>query len=300
MPISPYVKTKLKKSMPYQVALFLRLVRQNISTLRLMQKRGYRVLVGEGVWGTAVKTALRESVLAKGRLDYNESTVLMALDSHRQIRRLNACGKEPETVEWIEKYIKPGDVFYDIGANIGAYSFVAWARTKGNCRVYAFEPSFSTFAALSRNIFLNNCSGKIIPLYIALGAKTDLLTFEYTNITAGEAQHSLEGAIPEGGRPIRSVFSQPIEGYRLDDFIERWNIAEPNHIKIDVDGAERDVIRGAERTLRRQCVRSLLIEIDETMPLHQEIIPFLANIGFRVASKHQRVRATTFNYIFEK
>ena len=59
--------------------------------------------------------------------------------------------KEPETIEWIDTFA-PGDVLFDIGANIGCYSIYAASRS---VRVMAFEPESQNYALINQNIFLN-------------------------------------------------------------------------------------------------------------------------------------------------
>ena len=246
--------------------------------------------------------SIKEGIQLSGKLDYSKADIRMSLDSYAQIKRLMACEKEPETVDWIETCCRSGDVFYDIGANVGAYSFIAHAVTGGDCKVYAFEPSFTTFCALSQNVMLNGCQDKIVPLHIALAEVTELLTFNYSKLAPGAATHTL--SLPESDRKYarEPVFSQPIISYRLDDFIRQFGILPPDHIKIDVDGAELSVIRGAEETLARPDLRSLLIEIDEERD--QDIVSIVEGEGFRVKSKHPRgvsVKSdTVFNYIFER
>ena len=62
-------------------------------------------------FSTAFKIALKEKINVVGRLDYQKAEILMDLSSYKQIRRLRASKKEPETVEWIEENIKPGEIF---------------------------------------------------------------------------------------------------------------------------------------------------------------------------------------------
>jgi hypothetical protein len=67
--------------------------------------------------------------------------------------------KEPGTCEWIDREVKPGDVFYDIGANIGVYSIMAARRVGETGRVFAFEPhsgNFSRLLILQRYFFIDN------------------------------------------------------------------------------------------------------------------------------------------------
>ena len=65
--------------------------------------------------------------------------------------------KEPETIEWIDTF-SPGDVLFDIGANIGLYSIYAASR---NIRVRAFEPESQNYALINQNIFLNGYGDRI-------------------------------------------------------------------------------------------------------------------------------------------
>lgn len=246
---------------------------------------------------------VKESIDLVGKLDYTRGNIVMSLDSSKQLSRLKACSKEPETVEWIETQMCPEDIFYDLGANVGAYSFVAHAATGGSCTIYSFEPSFSTFAVLCKNILLNDCQGKIVPFHVALSHKTGLLTFNYSSITPGAAFHSLKETVGKDG-DSKPEFTQTIPGYSLDDFVSQFGLQLPNHIKIDVDGAEMDILKGADKTLAYPGLRSILIEIDKKENSYMEIISLLEGKGFRIRSTHPRggntKSETSANYIFEK
>lgn len=224
----------------------------------------------------------------------------MNLDSSIELGRLNACKKEPETVEWIETYIRPGDVLYDIGANVGAYSFVTYIVT-GDCIVHAFEPSFSTFAAFSQNVLLNGCPGKIVPLHFALSHEAKLLTFSYSRVTPDAALHSLGEPIGEGGRPYHPAFRQPILSYRLDDLVRQFALWPPNNIKTDVDRAELSVLGGADETLAHPALCSVLVEVDERRYPSGEIPRCLESKGFRIRSRHRCGQSGTLaNWILER
>lgn len=224
----------------------------------------------------------------------------MEVSSFLQLERLRACHKEPETVSWIESFVKPGDVFYDIGANVGAYSFVAWAAGGKKSKIYAFEPGAPTFTALEKNIALNRASNSITAYQIAITEKTELFTFHYRSKKPGDASHFLakEGELPD--EKFRAAISEKVKGYALDDFISEFRIAPPTHIKIDVDGSELAVIKGAPKTLFDPRLRSILIEIDEKRASAQEIADRIRDAGFSLHSKHQRGSAgkRVFNYIF--
>jgi FkbM family methyltransferase len=188
---------------------------------------------------------------------------------------------------------------YDVGANVGAYSFIAHLVTSGDCTIYALEPSFSTFAALSRNVLLNYCDKSIKPLLVALSSETGLNELVYSQIEPGAALHRLLNENVENGNSPPAEFIQPILCYRLDDLIDQFGLRSPNLIKIDVDGAELNVLNGAIKTLGRPELRTVLIEIDDRSGPSQEIFPLMKKMKFQVWSRHpRRGSETVANYIF--
>lgn len=255
-------------------------------TIKILNKKPAAIRT-EGIMRTALKVAARESFLVTGRLDYKDHSILMRVDSSLQLYRLNACKKEPHTVKWIEATKGDGKVFYDIGANVGAFSFAA---ALNGFRVYAFEPSFSTFAAFCENILLNKYESKIIPFCIALGSKTGMTEFTYRSLLPGEVCHTFEKA--------KNKSSQYVLGYRLDDFIENFALPRPQRIKIDVDGYEYEVLKGMEKTLKRPELESLQIEIEE--PLKESVFTVLAKNGFSCVSDDSEMKKAFINYIFER
>src|SRR5262249_15125786 len=153
---------------------------------------------------------------------------------------------EPWTIDWLETCLRPGEVLYDIGANIGAYALVAAKVSGGQARVYAFEPGFANFAALCQNIVLNGCGECVVPLPIALGEKAGMMNWKYRNLSPGAASHALGGRLP--GLPGESCrteapYEQLMPVHRLDDLLTQFGLPFPNHIKLDVDGTELEVLR---------------------------------------------------------
>jgi FkbM family methyltransferase len=256
--------------------------------VRLLQRIAFRLTnLMVGILPDPEKLKLREKMSLTGLLDYPRATIVMSVENSIQQSRLTACRKEPETIEWIERMVSQGDVFYDIGANVGAYTFVAYAATHGNLLVYAFEPSFSTYNALCRNVFLNDCQEKVIPFNIALSNKTALLTLHFSDISPGAALHSLTAS--DFHMNSGSPFVQQVLSYRLDDFISEFDLKEPNHIKIDVDGSELHVLQGACETLSCSGVKSIMVEIDRQQDSTNETERILLQKGFELVSRHPRV-----------
>lgn len=243
---------------------------------------------------SAVTVFLKSNLHLVKRMDYSKEDIFLDISSPIEYRvRLRSCGKEPETVQWIEKFFKKGDVFYDVGANIGAYSLVAAKYGKGKIAVYAFEPSFLNYAQLSKNIFINECQDSIIPLNVALSDKTIIGGFHHQNLVPGGALHSFGGAVDHNNNTFTPVFTQPVLSYTIDDFIKNFQIPLPNHIKLDVDGIELSILKGAQETCFGSQLRSILVEMNRDK---DTIIAYLAQWGFCVSSHYPP--AYTGNYIF--
>lgn len=224
--------------------------------------------------------ALRNAREVTRSLDYPGADIRISAESWVEYdKRAHSCSKEPETVEWIERYIEPGEVVYDIGANVGAYALLA-GRVK-QAKVYAFEPSFSTFAQLSRNVALNNLSERVAPMYVALADKTALIHFNYSSLETGTALHAL-GAAGE----FRPVHRQPILSFSLDDLVEQFGLEYPQHIKLDVDGIEHAILKGASKVLAHPGLRSIIVETEETRDGSSDIGILLREAGFSLASVH--------------
>jgi FkbM family methyltransferase len=213
--------------------------------------------------------------------------------------RARASEKEPETVNWIENYMKPGQVFFDVGANIGAYSLIANAHLKGNLTVHAFEPSYSNYYQLCRNIILNGFQASITPHMIGLTENTEMLTFHYQSLDAGSAGHRF-GAQTPNASSAQYVYSQPLIGFSMDYLIKKFGIPVPNHIKLDVDGTEFEVLSGAEKTLQRKDVKSILVEVRSKDGISTKVKEILSSKGFHLISKTDRGDGVTWNCIYAR
>jgi FkbM family methyltransferase len=241
----------------------------------------------------------QESLFNLGKLDYGNNEIKMNVNSRATFFRLNSCQKEPETVKWIEQFVKPNDVFYDIGSNIGAYSFVAEVVAQGKILIYAFEPGFSTFPTLVNNVFINNRFNTIIPINIALGSASKAALFTYSDLYSGSASHlgvqSIQSEVPNG------LFNQLVMVYSLDDFVQKTNIRFPNLIKIDVDGHELEILQGAKSILRSPELRSVQVEVDENNAKEvSAIYGILSGAGFLEYKKNRHKESNIVDCIFEK
>jgi FkbM family methyltransferase len=226
------------------------------------------------------KVLLQEQLAVTERLDHPRHDIRLAITSRAEhAYRVHACAREPETVAWIERELRPNDVLFDVGANVGAYALVAAMQAGGNARVFAFEPAFATFAALCRNVALNGCEGVIVPLNLALSDETTLGEFAYSQLAPGASLHAYAGHVHPKLGAFRPALRQQVMSYRIDDLVRAWPIPVPALIKVDVDGAELAVLRGAGETLRDPRVRSVLVEIEPESTDGGRIEAFLRERG---------------------
>jgi FkbM family methyltransferase len=220
------------------------------------------------------------------RLDYDRADIYLRVTSKAETFRVKACAKEPFTIDWIHAHVAPGDVLYDIGANVGAYSLVAARQPGGGARVFAFEPSYANLAALYANIALNDAARQITPMPLALSGRTAMSVFHLRDPQPGGARHVLDLGGAETPREAAAGCPQPVMMFRLDDVVTTFDLPRPNHIELYVDGGELDVIAGAAQTLASPSLRSLLIEVSSE--LSAAVIDALAPSGLQLESKIER------------
>jgi FkbM family methyltransferase len=152
---------------------------------------------------------------------------------------------EPEVLRWFAP--RAGEVVVDVGAHIGLYTLRAARR---GARVIAFEPNPGTAAVLDENLRLNGFHDVTVR-HIALGTIEDEALL---HIPSGYAGRS---SIPHA-RPSDTVRSVPVA--RLDDVLLELGVTDVDWLKIDVEGAEADVLAGAARTLER--TRTVILEVE--------------------------------------
>lgn len=143
---------------------------------------------------------------------------------------------EPNLTSWISERLKPGDVFVDVGANIGYYSLLAAKCVGESGQVVSIEPSPSVFLSLSHNLARNNAQARVRSVNVAASEISTRLTV-YRGVqgnvgaTTTVANHEL--------RPEAEIDSRP-----LAEILAPAEMARARLIKIDVEGFEGPVVRG--------------------------------------------------------
>ena len=176
--------------------------------------------------------------------------------------------KEADTVAWISS-MKAGEVFVDVGANIGIYSVLA---AKYGCKVYAFEPEAENYVLLCRSILFND-DVDITAYCVALSNETRPDYLYLSAHMAGGSCHTVGENIDHRLTARQHEIKQGCMMMRLDDFRIR-----ADHLKIDVDGLEHKVISGAEKTLEN--CKSVLLEINQNLEDHRNLCEWMRELGF--------------------
>jgi len=206
--------------------------------------------------------------------------------------------KEPEMLEWIEKYGGEG-AFYDIGANIGIYSIYFANRKQGN--VFSFEPSVFNLKQLAKNISINLLSNRITIIPNPLSSSTGVAAFINSSTNEGGALNAFGVDYGHDGKKIENLIEYSVLGFSLDDMLAKGIINEPPEIiKIDVDGIEHLILSGATKTISADSCKSIYVEVDDSfIELADEVKSFLENAGFSLIEKRHGV-GVVFNQIWVK
>lgn len=179
--------------------------------------------------------------------------VTLVISTSREFTRAAAVSYEGLFLQRLLSHLQPGDTFFDVGANIGLVSLiVARQPVFAGGIVHAFEPEPRNFAHLQRNLAANQLEHRAFAHQVALSREEGRAEL-FIRGQAGEGRHSLVSA-------RGSTRSISVELITLAAFCARKSI-EPAVIKIDVEGAEGDVLAGMDGLLGKARPRELFMEI---------------------------------------
>ena len=185
---------------------------------------------------------------------------------------------EPSESSLVSRLVKPGMTVVDVGAHHGFYTLLASRNVGSKGRVLAFEPSPRERTRLEKHVRVNRCKNvSVYPFAVgSANAVGDLFLVE----SAEDYCNSLRPpAVAATTRKIQ------VEVVSLDEFLKRAGVHRVHFIKLDVEGAELDVLQGAQRTLETNPRPTLLVEVFDvrTRPWGyraKEIVRFLYAAGY--------------------
>ena len=180
---------------------------------------------------------------------------------------------EYSDMAFVLHFLRPEDLFADIGANVGSFTVLASGHV--GAYTYAAEPGPAAFSYLMENIYVNQIPDKVKALNVALGGEKGEVNFTASQDTLNHIAQKEE----------KDTIKVPIE--TLDDVLGIENI--PSLIKIDVEGFETEVIRGAEKTLANNKLKAVIIELNY----------FVTRYGYDIKTTHDKFISlgfSPFNY----
>ena len=193
----------------------------------------------------------------------------------------NMTAREDEVIEQFNA--KDGDIVVDIGAHIGRYTIINSKRVGENGKVIAIEAHPDNFEILNRNIKLNKLTN-VIPLNYAVYSKQTKLKLY---LPVEEPGFTIYNTIMVNRTASEEKFTE-VNANTLDNILLQQNgisHADINWIKIDVEGAELEVLKGASSILSKSKDISLLIEIHNLhggTNLYRQIVEFLDIYNFKI------------------
>lgn len=186
--------------------------------------------------------------------------------------------KEPETLSWIDSF-DPSDCFWDVGANVGVYSLYA-ASLYPQMPIYVFEPMEENYKALNYNKKSNEFSN-IKQFRFALGSIPGQFRLSVPDDSRGAT-----------GAQVNESEGYPVRVETVDNLVERYGCKPPDHVKIDIDGQEMEVIKGMKNVMPK--IKSILVEVSKkTKSMVWFTLleaGFTGNNPFNVMNPHSRER----------
>lgn len=153
--------------------------------------------------------------------------------SRGKILRIIGGTYEPEQTQLFRDRIAAGAIVFDVGAHVGYYTVLSAVLAGPNGRVFAFEPNPVNHGFLQRHVALNRLHNVTIE-NAAVSDRNGTAAFAF-GTGSGTGHLDADGALS-----VRTL--------RLDDFVREKDV-RPGFIKIDVEGAELDVLHGAAETI---------------------------------------------------
>lgn len=202
-----------------------------------------------------VRYCLNKITGTQTRLDLELAgqSVSLSVTARREIRRAHAVHHEIDFIERMSGALRAGDTVYDIGANIGVITVLLAKQDNGSAnKIYSFEPEPKNFKQLTGNVAVNQLQQRVSTHCIALGASEGEVALHIRG-DAGEGRHSISEA--KGATDSITVPLKTCAGFATETG------SSPNLIKIDVEGAEGQVLAGMLPLLQSNPPRDVFLEI---------------------------------------
>ena len=182
---------------------------------------------------------------------------------------------EPVTTAWLLGALQPDAVFVDVGANVGYYTLLATRLVGPAGLVIAFEPNPAVRARLEAHVHLNQAEAvvQIQPLALTDRDHGEIDLF----VPPAVAESGIASLKPSPGLSARGATAVRVAGQRFDEWLDHTPLARIDVLKIDVEGAETEVLGGMRRVLAAAPPAHIVCETTWGGPAHT----LLGDAGYR-------------------
>ena len=199
------------------------------------------------------------------RLKYVDSTDVIVRNDARQVK-------------FFLERVKPGDFVLDVGGNVGQYAVLFSSLVAPSGQVITFEPDPQHRTTLRRNLQLNSVARQAVVEGIALSDTGGTHTFFSRN----DAMSSLVRSGLGSNAGAVDVKEHAVETARLDDYLKSRGLSSPDWVKIDTEGAEINILRGATGVL--DSAATIVCELhpyawDEFGTSYEELLSLVGDSG---------------------
>lgn len=212
------------------------------------------------------------------RVPYEGGWITVNDEDKVQYSFLSSGGYEKEVWEALRPYVRPGDVVWDVGAHIGGFTLSA-GFTRGVGQVVSFEPNPTLFKILCFHRALNAVAGQAFSYALSDASRRQRLRLAPAD---NLGQSSL--VLSDKGDSVE------VECRTVDELVYGMGVPAPDLMKIDVEGWEMHVLRGAERLFKERPPKALVYE-DETKSdgsaVGPDIARFLTARGYSIQRIHR-------------
>lgn len=189
-------------------------------------------------------------------ITFGEHTLRYLVGS-RPVRLKYATGtdgvarNDAKQMQYFLDHIQPGQFVLDVGAHRGQYAVVFAALVGARGRVISFEPDVAARPFLRQNVALNSFQERVVIEDWALFDATESRDLFARH---GNSQSSLARAGLGGSADEQDMERYPVRTIRLDEYLRDAALPAPDYVKLDVEGAEINVLRGASKVLASKTV----------------------------------------------
>ena len=229
---------------------------------------------------------LRNAISIRLTVPVRNSTLYMrsnATNIMEYVRFSTFFSKEEGTVAWLDETLDNDSVLLDIGANIGIYSIYSALKIGVSESVYSIEPNAYSFHSLLTNIKQNSLIREIVPINIALTNRFSIFDFHYNSDLPGHSGSQVHSAISEHGETFIPVATELKLGCSVDELSDNGLFKRRiTHVKIDVDGHEKEIVEGMTRLLSGP-LRPNYVQIEINPGAKSDINRLMEGCGYRLS-----------------